>query len=89
MISQAQLQRARLDPATVFDRPDDVVAAEGLPREEKLEILRRWRYDAIESHVAADEGMGEEKSALLDRILAAIARLDPGAPDAARPGRRS
>ena len=87
MISPEQRARARVDPAAVFDAPEEIVAAADLSREEKLEYLRRWRYDAIELNVAADEGMGPGSSALLDRIVAALDALDPGGGH--RPGRRS
>jgi len=87
VLSKEQKERARVDPAAVFDDPKDVLAADDLSREEKIEYLRRWRYDAIELNVAADEGMGEESSAILDRVLAALDEIDPDGDH--RPDRRS
>jgi hypothetical protein len=76
------VEKALLDARAVFKRPVDVVTAQGLTREQKIEILRRWEYDAREIQVADDEGMtapaGEAQTAPLDLILEALRGL--GAP---------
>jgi hypothetical protein len=87
LISREQREQARVDPAAVFGSPEEIVDSADLSREDKLEFLKRWRYDAIELNVAADEGMGEESSPLLDRIVAALDKIDPDGRHA--PGRRS
>ena len=76
MSGRADRERARIDPAAVYAAPEEIVAAPDLTRKEKLDLLRRWRYDAIELNVAVDEGMGDESSSLLDRILRAIDGLE-------------
>jgi hypothetical protein len=54
------LDQARLDPASVFSHPLDVIAARGLTDEEKKSILDRWQEDADALLRAADEGMSVE-----------------------------
>ena len=72
------LGRALLDPASVFKAPDAVVEHESLGLEHKVEILRRWAYDAIEMAVAEEEGMGGGEAVAVDTILAALKRLAGG-----------
>jgi len=81
------LDHALLDPAAEFATPDDVVGAAQLSREQKIEILRRWAYDARELAVAEEEGMSAGASpGNLDAVVAALTRLsgsvagEPGAP---------
>lgn len=71
------------DPATQFAAPADIVAAEGLTKEQKIALLRRWEYDANEIAVAVEEGMPGGESRLLQQIAAAIAALDPDGASAA------
>jgi hypothetical protein len=57
----------------VFAAPEDVAAHPGLTREQKIEILRLWEYDAAEAEVATEEGMpGGNGDDLLRRILLAL-----------------
>lgn len=59
-----------------FSSPEQVANEESLSREEKLNILKRWEYDARELSVASDEGMtGATGSNMLGEIHAALARL--------------
>ena len=46
-----------------------------LTKEQKVEILRRWEYDASEESVAAEEGMGEAEAMLLQQIVHALQSL--------------
>lgn len=70
------LERALLDPAEVFDRPEAVLAQPGLADTQKIDILRRWEYDLLEQGVAAEEGMpGEGGNELLTRVLDALRSL--------------
>lgn len=70
------LEHARLNPAAVFATPEQLARTPELTRDEKIELLRRWSYDAGELVVAEDEGMSGGEPALLDRILAAIDQLE-------------
>ena len=75
---QIDLDKAMLDPGSVFQTPEDIVRHTGLTREQKVEILRRWEYDAAEVAVAIEEGMPDGESDLLRRILLALESLGDG-----------
>ncbi len=70
------IQKAMLDPAGFFRSPDDVVNEPSLTREQKIEMLRRWEYDARELLVAEEENMTGGPPNLLDEVLTALRRLD-------------
>lgn len=69
------IDQALLDPTSVFRSPEDVLKVKDLTREQKIEILRRWEYDARELEVAADENMIGSNADLLDRVLKSLAEL--------------
>jgi hypothetical protein len=69
------LQRALLDPGSVFTSPRDVLQRDELSREQKIEILRRWEYDAAECAVALEEGMRGPESDLQRQVLLALEQL--------------
>ena len=69
------IDQALLDPTSVFRSPEDVLKANDITRDQKIEILRRWEYDARELQVAADENMAGSNSDLLDRVLKSLAEL--------------
>ena len=74
------VKHALLNPSAVFERPEDVVGDKELTREQKIEILRRWEYDARELQVADEESMTAPRSepVTLDAILEVLRQL--GAP---------
>lgn len=78
VVQKIDLNRALFDPAAVFRRPAAVVEDESLPLEDKVEILHRWTYDAIEMAVAEEEGMGGGEIVSVDAILAALSCLTDG-----------
>jgi hypothetical protein len=51
------LDKAKLDPASVFHKPKDVLGAPGLSIEDKKAILIRWEADAEALLRATEEGM--------------------------------
>ncbi len=51
------LDKAKLDPASVFDTPKDVLAAPGISAADKQAILVRWESDAEALMRATEEGM--------------------------------
>ena len=57
------------DPATHFDKPDDVVHAVKLSLDEKQKALNTWEQDARQLLTASSEGMtgGEEGTQPDDR----------------------
>jgi hypothetical protein len=69
-------QLAQLDPASVFVTPRDVILCDELSRQEKVNILRCWEYDAAECAVALEEGMLGSESDLLRQVLLALHELD-------------
>jgi hypothetical protein len=69
------MDQALLDPASVFETPDEVLAHEGLSRKQKIEILRRSAYDATEISVAVEEGMPSGDNDVLRRILLALEKI--------------
>jgi len=71
------IARARLVPTMVFKEPKDVVASNELSRNQKIEILRRWEYDARQLEVAEEEaGMAVRRPELFDLVLQALQMLD-------------
>jgi hypothetical protein len=70
------LEKAMLNPTSVFARPNDVLAEQTLTREQKIRVLRRWEYDARELEVADEENMGGGPPDVLDQVLKALHRLD-------------
>jgi hypothetical protein len=69
-------QEALLDPASVFSAPEEVLERDDLTRSQKIQILRRWEYDAREIEVAEEEGMGDDDADTLQRIVLALETLD-------------
>jgi len=69
------LEQALLDPASVFDGPESVLAHPGLSDRQRIQILRRWEYDAAEVSVAIEEGMPDGNADLLHRVLRALEQL--------------
>lgn len=80
MMSRSVLdyEKCLIDPKGVFGTPERVLKDTRLDRRAKLEILHRWEHDARELAVAEDEAMAGGEPNMLDRVLAAIARLSSG-----------
>lgn len=57
MTTAIDLDKALLDPASVFRAPKDVLEAAGLSPEDKKAILIRWEEDAEALIRATEEGM--------------------------------
>ena len=72
--------RSLADPSLAFENPEAVLEAD-LPREQKVEILKRWEFDMRELSVAEEENMGGgESSSLLSRVRRALRTLEAPAP---------
>ena len=78
MHKKSEYEDALLDPASVFASPEEVVGRTDLTKDQKVEILRRWEYDASEIAVAEEEGMADGKPLLLHRVLEALDTLTGG-----------
>lgn len=72
------VKEALLNPAAVFHGPKEVVQNSDLSRQQKIEILRRWEYDARQLQVADEESMTAPRAepVPLDAILKALRALD-------------
>ena len=71
------VNKAMLTPTMVFKDPKDVVANVELSRDQKIEILRRWEYDARQLEVAEEEaGMAVRQPDMFDRVVQALHALD-------------
>jgi hypothetical protein len=73
--SPIDLQRALLDPGAVFASPREVLHCSELSTQQKIELLRRWEYDAAELAVALEEGMPGRDDDLQRQILLALGEL--------------
>jgi hypothetical protein len=75
------VKKALANPSAVFKRPQEVLETNDLSREQKIEVLRRWEYDARELQVADEEGMApaEPQPVILDAILKALRSLGAAA----------
>jgi hypothetical protein len=65
ILADIDKEKAKTNPGSVFDKPDDVVTNKDLKPGEKATILQEWELDARLMDVAIDEGMtrkGEEES---------------------------
>ncbi len=70
------VKMAMLAPTMVFEDPMNVVANVELTRDQKIEILRRWEYDARQLEVAEEEaGMAVRRPEMFDRVLQALHTL--------------
>jgi hypothetical protein len=78
------LDKALDNPAATFASPAEVVKSGRLSREEKIQVLRRWEYEARLLEVAQDENMMSGTPSVLSDILKALMELDadsrPSAP---------
>ena len=82
------LDRAFVNPASVFDSPHDIVRHPLLTIDCKREILQRWVWDEYLLALADAEGMPEGEPSRLDEVKAALRLVnrerspDPAAPAA-------
>jgi len=82
------LDRAFINPASVFGSPHDVVRHPLLTIDCKREILQRWAWDAYLLDLADAEGMPEGEPSQLDEVKASLRLVtkerspDPAAPSA-------
>ena len=65
MLTSIDKDKAKTNPSSVFDKPEDVVTHTELQPSEKAAILQEWELEARLTDVAIDEGMtskGEDGS---------------------------
>jgi hypothetical protein len=69
------VQHAKIDPASVFHYPEEVLDSPDLTLSDKISILKQWKYDALELMVAEEENMSGGEVDLLDAISLALNKL--------------
>jgi hypothetical protein len=80
------LERAFVNPASVFSSPHDVVRHPLLTIDCKRDILQRWAWDEYLLDLANAEGMPEGEPSRLDEVKAALRVVDrERSPDPAAP----
>lgn len=47
-----EFETAMADPAATFPTPEEIVRTQGLSQDQKIELLRRWEFQAAEEAVA-------------------------------------
>jgi len=71
------------DPPAAFSSPSQIVNSTDFTKQQKIELLRRWEYDAEQLQVAEGEGMASDgnEPATLGQVLEALKSLgeSPGA----------
>jgi hypothetical protein len=74
------LEKAKLDPGSVFSSPADVLEVHGLTDEDKKAILLRWEDDAEALLRATEEGMPPVETRapaeILRSVQAALSRIE-------------
>jgi hypothetical protein len=80
------VERALVDPRSVFKEPIEVLACADLDDAHKRQILECWRPNALKLQAADDEAMSGGEEPMLKRVLDAIRTLErrTDAPRAAR-----
>lgn len=81
ILSATEFDRAKLDPASVFGEPEEVLAA-SLSDGDKKTILLRWEEDLEALMRATEEGMPTDDGRRspdeqLQAVQAALETLDP------------
>ncbi len=71
-------QKALLDPASIFENPEEVLEQAELSKDQQIEILKRWAYDANEVAVAEEEGLVGDGPLILQRVLEVLDKLTGG-----------
>lgn len=70
------IKKAMLDPLSEFKEPKEVIVNDNLTKEQKIEILNRWKYDARELEVAEEEaGMEVRRPEMFDLVVSALHSL--------------
>lgn len=69
------LQQALDNPSSCFANPADVVRTDDFSEADKIQILRRWEYDARLLEVAQEENMTGGTASRLAEVLDALHSL--------------
>jgi hypothetical protein len=72
------IEKALINPADVYNEPDQVLQDASLTREQKMKILTQWEYDARELEVAEEENMSGGTQSRLREVRKALIDLEAG-----------
>jgi hypothetical protein len=78
-VPMIDVEKALLDPGSVFKTPQELLANNELSREQKIEILRRWEYDIRQLQVAEEESMEGPQPVSLEAVLRALRAIGAAA----------
>jgi hypothetical protein len=76
----------KLNPRGAYAHPDQVLADESLTREQKIEILREWYYDATRLQESDGENMTGGEPDMLRAVSNALLQLDVAPAEEKDPG---
>jgi hypothetical protein len=71
-LATKDFEQAKLDPASVFHAPEDVLRVAGLSAEDKKAILIRWEEDAEALIRATEEGMSPTENRSPGELLRSV-----------------
>jgi hypothetical protein len=75
-VKPVDMKTAILDPAAVFNEPEQICDHPELSSDQKLQLLRQWERDALNLSVAEGEGMAGGEESRLRRVRRAIDALE-------------
>lgn len=82
MTNDSSIEEKKVNPSDSYEHPKDVVSDEGLTRDEKVAILREWRYDAVRLQESATESMTGGEPDRLQAVSNALLALGERPADA-------
>jgi hypothetical protein len=74
-MTRTDIDQKRLNPAAFYGDPEKVLEDAGLSRDEKIEILREWHYDAMRLQESAGENMAGGEEDRLRAVSNALLKL--------------
>jgi hypothetical protein len=74
---RGKIAEAKQNPAAMYERPQDVLMANDLSKDEKRAILEQWKQDAMLLQTATDESMAGGEPSRIEEVAEALRALDP------------
>ena len=75
MFIKDDFEHKKVDPRSAYRHPDLVLADKALTREQKIEILREWHYDATRLQESEAENMSGGEPDMLRAVSNALLKL--------------
>lgn len=72
-----KFEKVLQDPRAHFDSPSQIVNSDDFTKPQKVELLRRWEYDAEQLQAAEGEGMDSTRNEgeMLQKVIEALKSL--------------